>query len=214
MIILEHVNKTIKGAAVLKDISCKFEEGNIYGLYGHNGSGKTMLLRAISGLIHLSGGEIRINGKTLHQDISFADDTGIVIEHMELLPNYSAYDNLKILANIRKTAAEKDIREALRRVGLDPDSRQKVRKFSLGMKQRLNIAQAIFEKQKILLLDEPTNALDEDGVVRIYKLLREEREKGATILVATHHKEDLAELCDVIIKLSEGAIVKREEAEA
>lgn len=212
MIILEHVNKTIKKNQVLKDIDCTFKEGTIYGLYGHNGSGKTMLLRAISGLIHLDSGSIYIDGKRLHQDVSFPENTGIVIEHMALLPNYSAFDNLNILSKIKKTATEQDIKEALVRVGLDPESKKKVRKYSLGMKQRLNIAQAIFEKQKILLLDEPTNALDEDGVKLIYKLLREERNKGATILVATHHKEDLVELCDEVIKISEGTIRKEHSA--
>ena len=127
---------------------------------------------------------------------------------MELLPEYSAKKNLEILSKIKKIANEEDIRRALKRVGLDPDSDKKVKKFSLGMKQRLNIAQAIFEKQEIILLDEPTNALDEDGVNLIYNIVKEEKERGATIIVSTHHKEDLEELCDVILKISSGKIVK------
>ncbi len=130
-----------------------------------------------------------------------------MIENMELLPRFSARQNLKILAKIRNTADDRSITEALKRVGLDPDSTLKVKKFSLGMKQRLNIAQAIFEKQKLILLDEPTNALDEKGVGLIYDIIREEREKGAIIVIATHHKEDLEELCDVVLKIDEGKIV-------
>lgn len=166
-----------------------------------------MLLRAVSGLICLDSGSIYVDGKKLHEEISFPENTGIVIENMELLPRFSARQNLKILAKIRNTADDRSITEALKRVGLDPDSTLKVKKFSLGMKQRLNIAQAIFEKQKLILLDEPTNALDEKGVELIYDIIREEREKGAVIVIATHHKEDLEELCDVVLKIDEGKIV-------
>lgn len=207
MIQLQNVNKKIKTNQVLNNISYTFEEGKVYGLYGRNGSGKTMLLRAISGLIRLDSGSIYVDGKKLHEEISFPENTGIVIENMELLPRFSARQNLKILAKIRNTADDRSITEALKRVGLDPDSTLKVKKFSLGMKQRLNIAQAIFEKQKLILLDEPTNALDEKGVGLIYDIIREEREKGAIIVIATHHKEDLEELCDVVLKIDEGKIV-------
>lgn len=207
MIQLQNVNKKIKTNQVLNNISYTFEERKVYGLYGRNGSGKTMLLRAVSGLIRLDSGSIYVDGKKLHEEISFPENTGIVIENMELLPRFSARQNLKILAKIRNTADDRSITEALKRVGLDPDSTLKVKKFSLGMKQRLNIAQAIFEKQKLILLDEPTNALDEKGVELIYDIIREEREKGAVIVIATHHKEDLEELCDVVLKIDEGKIV-------
>lgn len=207
MIQLQNVSKKIKTNQVLNNISYTFEEGKVYGLYGRNGSGKTMLLRAVSGLIRLDSGSIYVDGKKLHEEISFPENTGIVIENMELLPRFSARQNLKILAKIRNTADDRSITEALKRVGLDPDSTLKVKKFSLGMKQRLNIAQAIFEKQKLILLDEPTNALDEKGVGLIYDIIREEREKGAVIVIATHHKEDLEELCDVVLKIEEGKIV-------
>ncbi len=207
MIQLQNVSKKIKTNQVLNNISYTFEEGKVYGLYGRNGSGKTMLLRAVSGLIRLDSGSIYVDGKKLHEEISFPDNTGIVIENMELLPRFSARQNLKILAKIRNKADDRSITEALKRVGLDPDSTLKVKKFSLGMKQRLNIAQAIFEKQKLILLDEPTNALDEKGVGLIYDIIREEREKGAVIVIATHHKEDLEELCDVVLKIDEGKIV-------
>ena len=207
MIQLQNVSKKIKTNQVLNNISYTFEEGKVYGLYGRNGSGKTMLLRAVSGLIRLDSGSIYVDGKKLHEEISFPDNTGIVIENMELLPRFSARQNLKILAKIRNKADDRSITEALKRVGLDPDSTLKVKKFSLGMKQRLNIAQAIFEKQKLILLDEPTNALDEKGVGLIYDIIREEREKGAVIVIATHHKEDIEELCDVALKIDEGKIV-------
>lgn len=211
MIQLQNVTKRIKENTVLDNVSYTFKSGFVYGLYGQNGSGKTMLLRAISGLINLDSGSIFIDGEKLHDKIEFPPETGIVIENMELLPECSAKRNLQMLAKIKNIADEKDIIFSLERVGLDPDSDKKVKKFSLGMKQRLNIAQAIFENQKIILLDEPTNALDEEAVQRIYKIIREEKSRGATIIVATHHKEDLKEVCDVILKIAEGKIVEENE---
>ncbi len=211
MIQLQNVTKRIKENTVLDNVSYTFKSGFVYGLYGQNGSGKTMLLRAISGLINLDSGSIFIDGEKLHDKIEFPPETGIVIENMELLPECSAKRNLQMLAKIKNIADEKDIIFSLKRVGLDPDSDKKVKKFSLGMKQRLNIAQAIFENQKIILLDEPTNALDEDAVQLIYKIIREEKSRGATIIVATHHKEDLKEVCDVILKIAEGKIVEENE---
>lgn len=211
MIQLQNVTKRIKENTVLDNVSYTFKSGFVYGLYGQNGSGKTMLLRAISGLINLDSGSIFIDGEKLHDKIEFPPETGIVIENMELLSECSAKRNLQMLAKIKNIADEKDIIFSLERVGLDPDSDKKVKKFSLGMKQRLNIAQAIFENQKIILLDEPTNALDEDAVQLIYKIIREEKSRGATIIVATHHKEDLKEVCDVILKIAEGKIVEENE---
>ena len=211
MIQLQNVSKRIKENTVLDNVSYTFKSGFVYGLYGQNGSGKTMLLRAISGLINLDSGSIFIDGEKLHDKIEFPPETGIVIENMELLPECSAKRNLQMLAKIKNIADEKDIIFSLERVGLDPDSDKKVKKFSLGMKQRLNIAQAIFENQKIILLDEPTNALDEEAVQLIYKIIREEKSRGATIIVATHHKEDLKEVCDVILKIAEGKIVEENE---
>lgn len=211
MIQLQNVTKRIKENTVLDNVSYTFKSGFVYGLYGQNGSGKTMLLRAISGLINLDSGSIFIDGEKLHDKIEFPPETSIVIENMELLPECSAKRNLQMLAKIKNIADEKDIIFSLERVGLDPDSDKKVKKFSLGMKQRLNIAQAIFENQKIILLDEPTNALDEDAVQLIYKIIREEKSRGATIIVATHHKEDLKEVCDVILKIAEGKIVEENE---
>ena len=204
MVEIKNYCKSIKSRPILNNVSYNFEYGKIYGIYGHNGSGKTMLLRAIAGLLVPDSGSVVIDGKVLHKDMSFPPSIGIVIENMNLLPQYNAFDNLKILGKIKKTATEEDIKTALERVGLKSDL--KVKKFSLGMKQRLNIAQAVFEKQKIILLDEPTNALDNDGVQLIYKLLKEEKERGALVVITTHHKEDLEEICDVVLKMTEGEL--------
>ena len=204
MVEIKNYCKSIKSRPILNNVSYSFEYGKIYGLYGHNGSGKTMLLRAIAGLLVPDSGSVVIDGKVLHKDMSFPPSIGIVIENMNLLPQYNAFDNLKILGKIKKTATDEDIKTALERVGLKSDL--KVKKFSLGMKQRLNIAQAVFEKQKIILLDEPTNALDNDGVQLIYKLLKEEKERGALVVITTHHKEDLEEVCDVVLKMTEGEL--------
>ena len=204
MVEIKNYCKSIKSRPILNNVSYNFEYGKIYGIYGHNGSGKTMLLRAIAGLLVPDSGSVVIDGKVLHKDMSFPPSIGIVIENMNLLPQYNAFDNLKILGKIKKTATEEDIKTALERVGLKSDL--KVKKFSLGMKQRLNIAQAVFEKQKIILLDEPTNALDNDGVQLIYKLLKEEKERGALVVITTHHKEDLEEVCDVVLKMTEGEL--------
>ncbi len=204
MVEIKNYCKSIKSRPILNNVSYNFEYGKIYGLYGHNGSGKTMLLRAIAGLLVPDSGSVVIDGKVLHKDMSFPPSIGIVIENMNLLPQYNAFDNLKILGKIKKTATDEDITTALERVGLKSDL--KVKKFSLGMKQRLNIAQAVFEKQKIILLDEPTNALDNDGVQLIYKLLKEEKERGAIVVITTHHKEDLEEVCDVVLEMTEGEL--------
>ena len=204
MVEIKNYCKSIKSRPILNNVSYNFEYGKIYGIYGHNGSGKTMLLRAIAGLLVPDSGSVVIDGKVLHKDMSFPPSIGIVIENMNLLPQYNAFDNLKILGKIKKTATDEDIKTALERVGLKSDL--KLKKFSLGMKQRLNIAQAVFEKQKIILLDEPTNALDNDGVQLIYKLLKEEKERGALVVITTHHKEDLEEVCDVVLKMTEGEL--------
>lgn len=207
MVEIKNLNKTLSKRKVLDNINYTFEYGKVYGLCGHNGSGKTMLLRAISGLIVPDEGEVIIDGKLLHKDISFPPSVGIVIENMTLLPQYNAFDNLKLIGKLKKVASDDDISTALKRVGLN--SELKVRKFSLGMKQRLNIAQAIFEKPDIILLDEPTNALDGDGVELIYNLIREEKERGALVIVATHHENDLQKMCDVILKISEGRLSEK-----
>lgn len=204
MIEIKNYIKVLKKRNVLDDISYTFENGKIYGLYGRNGSGKTMLLRAMAGLIYPTSGEIIIDGQVLHRDISFPKDCGIIIENMELMPQYNGFTNLKLLGKIKKTATDEDIMEVLETVGLKSAARQKVKEYSLGMKQKLSIAQAIFEKPKILLLDEPTNALDEKSIDNFRQTLLELKDKGTLIIIASHNKDDIRLLSDVVIEMEEG----------
>ncbi|MDO5409470.1 MAG: ABC transporter ATP-binding protein [Lachnospiraceae bacterium] len=203
---IKDYSKAIKGKTVLNHINYNFAPGKIYGLYGRNGSGKTMLMRAIAGLIYPTEGKIMIDGKQLHKDISFPEDTGIIIENMELMPQYDGYTNLKLLAKIRKKATDEDIYEALDKVGLSDAGKKKVRAYSLGMKQKLSIAQAIFEKPQLLLLDEPTNALDEKSVEDVRALLIEIKQRGAIVIIASHNKDDIKYLADVVLEVDRGQI--------
>ena len=206
-----HVEKSLKGREVLKDISCVMESGKIYGLYGHNGSGKTMLMRCILGLIHIDHGNIIIDGEKLGKDIDFPQSVGAIIENPIFFPYATGFENLKILADIKGMIGEKEIREVLRKVGLDDQDNRTVSKYSLGMRQRLAIAQAVMEKPQLLVLDEPTNALDEDGIIMFKKIIMEEVKRGALIILASHHREDIDQLSDVRIKLSDGKIVEERE---
>lgn len=206
-VIITDFSKRIKGKTVLDHITYEFEEGTIYGIYGRNGSGKTMLLRAIAGLIHPTSGTIHVDGKELHKEIDFPEEVGVIIENTNLLPQYDAYTNLYLLSKIKKIATKEDIIDAIERVGLDPYDKLKVRAFSLGMKQRLSIAQAIFEHPKLLLLDEPTNALDEESIILVREILLEYKKTGATILIASHNKEDLEILSDKKLNMVDGKMM-------
>lgn len=208
-IIIENLSKTIKNNKILDNVNLTFESGHVYGLVGRNGSGKTMLLRAICGLIFPDSGKVIIDGKQLHKDISFPESCGIIIENTNLLPNFSAFDNLKMLSEIKNTANDNMIKSAIKSVGLDPDSKKKVKTFSLGMKQRLSIAQALFEDPDILLLDEPTNALDEDGVNDVRRILLEQKKKNKLIIIASHNKEDISLLSDTVISVSNGRFQRK-----
>lgn len=208
-IIIENLSKTIKNNKILDNVNLTFESGHVYGLVGRNGSGKTMLLRAICGLIFPDSGKVIIDGKQLHKDISFPESCGIIIENTDLLPNFSAFDNLKMLSEIKNTANDNMIKSAIKSVGLDPDSKKKVKTFSLGMKQRLSIAQALFEDPDILLLDEPTNALDEDGVNDVRRILLEQKKKNKLIIIASHNKEDISLLSDTVISVSNGGFQRK-----
>lgn len=198
--------KVLKKRIILDHVNYRFEEGKIYGLFGKNGSGKTMLMRAIAGLIYPTEGQVIIDGKQLHKDISFPEDVGIIIENMELMPQYDGYTNLKLLAKIRKKATDEDIYAALEKVGLKDAGKKKVKEYSLGMRQKLSIAQAIFEKPKLMLLDEPTNGLDEKSVEAIRNLLLELRDQGTLIILASHNKEDISYLADIVLEVDKGKI--------
>ncbi|MCD8120565.1 MAG: ATP-binding cassette domain-containing protein [Lachnospiraceae bacterium] len=204
--------KKYKETTALDDVSLTFEKGKIYGLIGRNGSGKTVLLRCICGLTRVTSGEVTVNGKVVGKQVDFPDNIGMIIETPGFLPNYSGYKNLDMLACYRKKIGKKEIRETMQRVGLDPDSRKWVGKYSLGMRQRLGIAQAIMEDPDILILDEPMNGLDNSGVEEIRQLLLDLKESGKTIVLASHNREDIAVLCDEVTELDHGKIIAHSEA--
>lgn len=201
--------KQFKDHKVLKHINLQIETGKIYGIVGINGSGKTMLFRCMAGLVRPTSGEIIYDGKVLYRDIFTPPNMGIVIENMGLYPEFTGFDNLKYLAGIRKLISDEEICAAIARVGLEPKDKRKIRKYSLGMRQRIILAQAFMEKPDILLLDEPTNALDETGVELVRTILKEESERGALIVITSHNKEDIAYLCDEVFFMSEGSLEVR-----
>lgn len=203
--------KKIRGQLILDHISYRFSGGHIYGLTGINGSGKTMFLRALAGLIHLNSGEIRFDDQVLHRDMDFAPNTGIIIENMRLLPQFNAFDNLKQLGKIHGTATTADIRWALEAVGMNKQiETPKLKDYSLGMRQKLNIAQAIFEHQQVILLDEPTNGLDTESVKICIQILQDLREQGCLIILASHISDDMSQLADVRLTLDAGKLVQND----
>ena len=205
---IENMTKIIKGKTILSNINLTLESGGVYGFYGHNGSGKSMLFRAIAGLIRPTEGTVTVFGKKIGEEVSFPESMGLVIESVGFWPYYTGFENLKTLASIQHKISDDEVKQAIRRVGLDPDDKRTYRKYSLGMKQRLGIAQAVMEKPDLLLLDEPTNALDEDGIAQIRKLIQEEQERGATVLIASHNKEDLALLCGKFYQMNDGELTE------
>ena len=205
---IKNVSKKIRNDLVLEKINLDLEKGKIYGFRGKNGSGKTMLFRAISGLIKTTEGEIIVNNKVLGKDISFPESLGVLIEHPGFLGELTGFKNLKYLSEIKGIISDKEIEEAIEKVGLDPKDKRKYRKYSLGMKQRLGIAQAIMENPDLIILDEPTNALDADGVELINKVILELKSQGKTILIANHDKEELEAVADEIILVDRGRIIK------
>lgn len=203
------VNKTIKKAPILRDINLEFTGGKVYGLRGKNGSGKTMLMRAICGLITPDSGIIDINGKILGKDISFLESIGVLIENPAFIGNYTGFKNLKVLASIQNRIGDEQIRKALEDIGLDPDDKRTYRKYSLGMKQKLGIAAAVMENPDIIILDEPINALDDVSVEKVHDILEEQKKRGAVIIIACHDKEELDQLSDEIIEISDGRIINK-----
>ncbi len=206
---IENLTKTIHGVTVLDNISVYFEQGKIYGLSGKNGSGKTMLMRSICGLIKPTSGRILIDGKILGKDFSFPASIGVLIENPSFISKYTGFKNLKMLASIQNKITDDDITDILNAVGLDPSDKRTYRKYSLGMKQRLGIACALMEKPDIILLDEPLNALDESGIPLVKNLLEQAKKRGAVIIISCHDKENLALLSDEILIMSEGKIISK-----
>ncbi len=205
-IIVEEISKSYKGINVLNHVTVSFEKGKIHGIIGRNGSGKTVLIKIICGLVRPDEGRAQVNGKVIGKDIDFPENIGVIIEAPGFLPSLSAYKNLDYLASLRGAIGKEQIRNAISMVGLDPDEKKHVGKYSLGMKQRLGLAQAIMENPDILILDEPMNALDKNGVTEIRELLLRLKENGKTILIVSHNSDDIHMLCDTVHELDNGTL--------
>lgn len=205
-IVVNKVCKKFKTEQVLCDVSASFERGKITGIIGRNGSGKTVLLKILCGLMKADSGEVLIDGEELSEKKLHNGDIGAVIEHPGFIPYKSGYSNLKYLADIQKKIGKKEIHTVMECVGLDPHSKKPVRKYSLGMKQRLGIAQAIMENPNFIILDEPMNGLDTQGVEDIRKLILGFKEDGKTIIITSHHQEDINVLCDKVYEMNAGHI--------
>ena len=207
MIYVKDLSLKIKNETILSDINLHIEKGKITGLVGRNGCGKTMLMKCITGFVKPTSGEVVFNEKRIGEDIDFPKDTGIIIETPSFIPYYSGRKNLLELASLNKTIGKKEIDKVLEKVGLYEARNKMVRKYSLGMRQRLGIAQALMEEPETLILDEPMNGLDNDCVEMIRKILGQLKEDGKTILLVSHNKEDIRILCDEIYEMDKGKIV-------
>lgn len=204
---IENLSKTIKGAPVLQDINLSLDRGKVYGLRGKNGSGKTMLMRAIAGLIRPTAGCVKVNGQVIGTDVSFPPSIGLLLENPAFIGSYTGFKNLQVLAGIQARIDDEKIRATLEAVGLDPHDRRPYRKYSLGMKQRLGVACAVMEDPGLVLLDEPTNALDPAGVAQVRALVSACKQRGALVLVACHDADELDLLADEVYTMAEGRIV-------
>lgn len=206
MITVKNVSLKIKKDMILKDINAEFSDGKIHGIIGRNGSGKTMLMKCICGFIKPTEGEITVADKKIGADCDFPESIGVIIETPEFIPYYSGFKNLKLLADIRHKITEDDIRKSMELVGLDPKLKRSVKKYSLGMRQRLGLAQAVMENPNLLILDEPMNGLDKDGVGDMRRYLLNLKEQGKTILIASHSAEDIDVLCDTVVEMDKGTM--------
>ena len=210
---VEDVYKRFGTDTVLKDVSRSFERGRIHGIVGNNGSGKTVLMKCICGFLIPDSGSITVNGERVGVDVDFPRDMGLIIETPGFLPNMTGVKNLEILASLNKKIGLEEIAAAIRRVGLDPLMKKPVGKYSLGMRQRLGIAQAIMEDPTLLILDEPLNGLDKHGVREMRQLIKGLKEQGKTILLASHNQGDIDELCDTVCEMDAGVMTMiREES--
>lgn len=208
LIEINNVCKKFGEVTALNNVNINFEKEKIHGLIGRNGSGKTVLMKCICGLMPVTSGKITVNRKIVGKDIDIPQSIGIIIETPGFLDSYSAYNNLKFLADISGKAKKDDIEKSIRLVGLDPKSKKHVGKFSLGMRQRLGLAQAIMENPDLLILDEPMNGLDKDGVADMRKYLFKLKEQGKTILIASHSAEDIEILCDTVCEIDKGELTR------
>ncbi|MPQ42892.1 ABC transporter ATP-binding protein [Clostridium tarantellae] len=205
---LKEVSKEIHGQTILKNISISFESGNIYGIIGHNGSGKTMLFKAICGLINPTKGEIKVFDEVINKG-NFPKNTGVLIESPGLLGQFSALRNLKILASINNKINEEEIKKFISLVNLNPEDKRNVKKYSLGMKQRLGIAQALMEDPELIILDEPMNGLDKEGISLIRTIILDLKKKNKTIILASHNSEDINILCDYVFEMDNGVLSEK-----
>ena len=200
------VSKSFGNEKVLKDVTHSFEKSQIHGIVGNNGSGKTVLMKCICGFLKPDSGSIFVNHKKVGKDTDFPEDIGIIIETPGFLPHLSGFQNLKILASLRKIANDHTIRDTIQLVGLDPDMKKPVGKYSLGMRQRLGLAQALMEDPGLLILDEPLNGLDKNGVLHIRSLIKDLRTQGKTVILASHNQMDIDELCDTVCEMDGGIL--------
>lgn len=200
------VCKTLEGQEILKNINLEFDSSKIHGIIGRNGSGKTVLIKCICGFMPVSSGSILVDEKRIGYDTEFIENTGFIIENPGFLNRYSGLKNLKYLASIRKIVDVDRLRECMKMVGLDPDSKKTVGKYSLGMRQRLGIAQALMEYPDIIILDEPMNGLDNSGVMEIRKILLQLKAEGKLIIIISHNREDINSLCDKVYEMDKGEI--------
>ena len=213
MIDIKDVSLNLNKRQILDHVSLKLQEGKIYGLVGNNGSGKTMLMKCVCGFIHPTSGIVLADEKVIGKDVDYLPDAGVIIETPGFISYYSGLQNLKVLAGIKNKIDNLQIRDAMKRVGLDPDLKLPVKKYSLGMRQRLGLAQALMEHPDILLLDEPLSGLDNDGVQEMYQILLKQREEGKLIVVASHSSEDIRVLCDEIFHFDKGKMIDHQIAE-
>lgn len=195
---LENIGKKIKHNIILKDINMELESGHIYGFVGTNGSGKTMLMRILTGLISFTEGEFYVDERSVQFGNEIYYDMGVIIEKPEFFNELTGLENLEMLAKLKNIISREEMIDSLNKVGLDPYNPKKVKEYSLGMKQRLGIAQAIMENPDILILDEVTNGLDEEGIAMVYEILSQEKEKEKLIIISSHYKQDIESLCDRI----------------
>ena len=204
---VRNISKDFGQERVLKGVSRNFEKGKIHGIVGNNGSGKTVLMKCICGFLLPIEGTVIVNGKRVGKDVDFPSDLGIIIETPGFIPYYSGFQNLKVLAGIKNKISANEIREAILTVGLDPELKLPVKKYSLGMRQRLGLAQAIMENPSILILDEPMNGLDKNGVEEIRKLLLSMKDERKIIVIASHNAEDIRVLCDEVHEMERGELL-------